>query len=66
MFEDPVFEAEVRETRWDRHLSRLPVCARCGQPIQGAQLVYIRKHEERYCLDCIDAMVEFNEEAEIE
>lgn len=30
------------------------------------KLVYIPAHDEFYCLDCIDSMTEFNEEAEVE
>lgn len=46
--------------------SVLPKCARCGYPITGSKLVYIPAHDEFYCLDCIDSMTEFNEEAEVE
>lgn len=44
----------------------LPKCARCGCPITDSKLVYIPAHDEFYCLDCIDSMTEFNEEAEVE
>lgn len=36
-----------------------------GWPIRGPRLVHIPEHEEDYCLDCIEAMTEFNEEAEV-
>lgn len=47
-------------------LSNFPICARCGEAIQGPIFVYIAKHDEHYCPRCIDAMIEFNDWAEIE
>ena len=63
---EPFEESERREAAWDGVLSRLPKCARCGEPITDRKLVYIPAHDEFYCLDCIDSMTEFNEEAEVE
>lgn len=63
---DIVRQAEAYASRQDAYDSRLPVCARCGWPIRGPRLVHIPEHEEDYCLDCIEAMTEFNEAAEVE
>ena len=63
---NPVKQAEAIEQHWDEHLSKLPICSRCGKHIESPQLVYIPTHNEYYCLDCIEAMTEFNEEAEVE
>ena len=59
-------QADAREARLDKETERLPCCARCGNPIQDVQLVCIPNHDEFYCLDCIEAMTEFNEAAEVE
>ena len=40
--------------------------ARCGYPITGSKLVYIPAHDEFYCLDCVGAMTEINEAAEVD
>jgi hypothetical protein len=63
---DPAQQAADREAKWDRYLASLPRCNRCGKEITGPKLVYIKSHDEYYCLDCIDAMTEFNEAAEVE
>ena len=63
---EPFEEAERREAAWDRDLSRLPKCARCGEPIMDAKLVYLPDHDEFYCLSCIEALTEFNDAAEVE
>lgn len=63
---EPFEEDERREATWDRDLSRYPRCSRCGEPITDRKLVYIPEHDEFYCMDCIDSMTEFNEEAEVE
>lgn len=59
-------QADAREAELERKTELFPCCARCGNPIQDAQLVYIQNHDEFYCLDCIEAMTEFNEAAEVE
>ena len=63
---DPVAQAEAIERKWDVRVRNLPICDRCGKPIADPMLVHIPYHEEYFCMDCIDAMVEFNEEAEVE
>lgn len=63
---DIVRQAEAHAARQDAYDSHLPVCARCGWPIRGPMLVHIPEHEEDYCLDCIEAMTKFNEEAVVE
>lgn len=63
---DPVYQAEARESDWDSHSSRFPVCERCGAPITDFKLIHIEKHAEFYHLSCIEAMEEFNEAAEME
>ena len=63
---DPAQQAADREASWDARLARLPKCSRCGEEITGPQLVCIKANDEYYCLDCIDAMTEFNEAAEVE
>lgn len=63
---EPWLLAERLEARAEREVSRFPRCARCGEPITEAKLVYIQEHDEFYCLECIDSMTEFNEGAEVE
>ena len=64
---EPFEESERREAAWDRDLSRLPKCARCGEPITDRKLVRLDFGEGGcLCLRCVERMVEFNEEAEIE
>lgn len=64
---EPYEEDERREAAWDGVLSRLPKCARCGEPITGLKLVRLDFGEGGcLCLRCVERMVEFNEEAEIE
>ena len=63
---EPWRQAEQLAADADFRESVLPKCARCGRPITDSKLVYIPAHDEFYCLDCIDSMTEFNEEAEVE
>lgn len=63
---EPWRQAEQLAADADFRESVLPKCARCGYPITGSKLVYIPAHDEFYCLNCIDSMTEFNEEAEVE
>ena len=63
---EPWRQAEQLAAEADRREAILPKCARCGYPITDSKLVYIPAHDEFYCLDCIDSMTEFNEEAEVE
>nr|DAZ77201.1 MAG TPA: hypothetical protein [Caudoviricetes sp.] len=63
---EPWRQAEQLAAEADRREAVLPKCARCGYPITDSKLVYIPAHDEFYCLDCIDSMTEFNEEAEVE
>nr|DAZ64057.1 MAG TPA: DNA-directed RNA polymerase subunit alpha [Caudoviricetes sp.] len=63
---EPWRQAEQLAADADSREAVLPKCARCGYPITGSKLVYIPAHDEFYCLNCIDSMTEFNEEAEVE
>jgi hypothetical protein len=63
---EPWRQAEQLAADADSREAVLPKCARCGCPITDSKLVYIPAHDEFYCLDCIDSMTEFNEEAEVE
>nr|DAG54823.1 MAG TPA: DNA-directed RNA polymerase subunit alpha [Caudoviricetes sp.] len=63
---EPWRQAEQLAAGADWREAVLPKCARCGYPITDSKLVYIPAHDEFYCLDCIDSMTEFNEEAEVE
>lgn len=63
---EPWRKAEQLAAGADWREAVLPKCARCGYPITDSKLVYIPAHDEFYCLDCIDSMTEFNEEAEVE
>lgn len=63
---EPWRQAEQLAADADFRKAAFPKCARCGYPITDSKLVYIPAHDEFYCLDCIDAMTEFNEAAEVE
>ena len=63
---EPWRQAEQLAAGADWREAVLPKSARCGYPITDSKLVYIQAHDEFYCLDCIDSMTEFNEEAEVE
>ena len=63
---EPYRLAERLAYEADRRAARCPKCERCGNPITGSRLVYLPEHDEFYCLDCIDAMTEINEAAEVE
>lgn len=63
---EPYRLAEQRAAENDTKEARYPRCGRCRYPITDRQLVYIGEHDEYYCLDCIEAMTEFNEAAEVE
>ena len=60
---EPWRQAEQLAADADSREAVLPKCARCGLSITGSKLVYILAHDEFYCLNCIDSMTEFNEEA---
>ena len=63
---EPWLLEQRREARRERDEARFPRCARCGEPITDSMLVYIQEHDEFYCMDCIDAMTDFNQAAEVE
>lgn len=63
---EPYRLEEQRAAENDRWAAGYPRCSRCGYPITDYQLVYIQAHDEYYCLDCIEAMTEINEAAEVE
>ena len=63
---EPWLLAEQLAAKNDRWAASYPRCECCGRPITDSMLVYIPDHDEHYCLDCIEAMTEFNEAAEVE
>jgi hypothetical protein len=63
---EPYRLAEQLAYEADRRAAALPKCERCGRAIADSKLLYIPEHDEFYCLDCVDAMTEINEAAEVE
>lgn len=63
---EPWRQAEQLAADADFREAVLPKCARCGCPITDSKLVYIPAHDEFYCLNCVGAMTEINEAAEVD
>lgn len=64
-FDNAAWQDAQIQSEWDGILKALPVCHRCGKLIESPKLVYIKEHDEHYCLSCIEAMTEWNEDAEV-
>lgn len=64
--ENPWVEDAEIQADWDARVHRLPKCHRCGRAIQDSRVLYLEEHDEFYCADCVEALTEWNEEAELE
>ena len=64
--ENPWLEDAEIQADWDARVNRLPHCHRCGRAIPDSRVLYLAEHDEYYCSDCVEAQMEWNEEAELE
>lgn len=58
---DPVFQAERRETQWDRLVDTLPVCTLCKRKLFPGD----KFHTASYMIVCPRCVDELNENIEI-
>lgn len=63
---DPALLEDDRQAAWDRYLTSLPVCDRCGEPITDDTRYYFAKQDLFFCPRCVSSMEETNEPLEFE
>lgn len=63
---DPALLEDDRQAAWDRYLTSLPVCDRCGEPITDDTRYYFAKQDLFFCPRCVSSMEEPNEPLEFE